>query len=316
MLPCRWENPQFSATEVQRWRLLAVTAQGHMSFTQFERLIARDPGGRGAGALVVPGDLELAARALASAQRLVIATGFPVAAPGGPVPETDGPPGAVAVARALEQLGQPVQLLTELTCAGAVGAAARAAGLAAPVLLAPVGGGAWDSFAAEFWDHVRPDCLLAVERPGAASDGCYRSMRGVELSGVAPIDTLFAAARAHGVTTVAVGDGGNEVGMGKVTQRVTAAVPHGDRIAATVATDYLVVAGCSNWGAYALVAALSLLSGRHLLPAATWEAEVVGAMVAAGAVDGVTHQSTATVDHLPGAETAAVLAGLNSWLAK
>ena len=47
--------------------------------------------------------------------------------------------------------------------------------------------------------------------------------------------------------------------MGKVHQQVIEHVGNGQNIVSTVATDHLVIAGVSNWGGSALVAALGVL---------------------------------------------------------
>ena len=58
--------------------------------------------------------------------------------------------------------------------------------------------------------------------------------------------------------TIGIGDGGNEIGMGKVLEKVAANVQYGSEIACTVASDYLVTAGVSNWGGFALAKAIFL----------------------------------------------------------
>ena len=60
------------------------------------------------------------------------------------------------------------------------------------------------------------------------------------------------------IVTIGIGDGGNEIGMGKVLERVNTNVKNGCEIACTVASDYLVTAGVSNWGGYALAKAIFL----------------------------------------------------------
>ena len=112
------------------------------------------------------------------------------------------------------------------------------------------------------------------------------------------------AARHHPpLTTVGIGDGGNEIGMGKVPHDVIRRnVPGGDRIACRVATDHLIVAGVSNWGGYALAAGVALLRGATL-PAELFDAErereILRVMVEAGPlVDGVAAKATVTVDGL------------------
>ena len=99
--------------------------------------------------------------------------------------------------------------------------------------------------------------------------------------------------------SIGVGDGGNEIGMGRVRTRVAREVPNGARIGSVVRTDHLVVAGTSNWGAWGLVAHLSLASGRDLLHGREDEARLTRAMVAAGGVDGMTGLAEPSVDSLP-----------------
>src|SRR5262249_31925838 len=65
--------------------------------------------------------------------------------------------------------------------------------------------------------------------------------------------------------TIGIGDGGNEIGMGKIAwETIHRNVPNGGLIACRVPTDHLIVAGVSNWGAYALAAGVALLSGVKL----------------------------------------------------
>ena len=104
--------------------------------------------------------------------------------------------------------------------------------------------------------------------------------------------------------TIGAGDGGNEIGMGRVRARVARLGAKARRFASIVPVDHLVVAGTSNWGAYGIVAELSRLVGRDLLHSSDEELRMVRACVEAGAVDGVTRRSEPTVDRLPsGAHT-------------
>jgi hypothetical protein len=64
------------------------------------------------------------------------------------------------------------------------------------------------------------------------------------------------------------------------------------------ATDYLILAGVSNWGAHALVAAMSILLNRDLLYSTETEERLLRAIVDIGAVNGMTKQNTLTVDGL------------------
>src|SRR5438477_11762836 len=93
-------------------------------------------------------------------------------------------------------------------------------------------------------------------------------MRGRDVSGLMrPEHGLFECASEwdRELVNIGIGDGGNEIGMGKVAWDVIRRnVPNGGLIACRVPTDYLIVAGVSNWGAYALAAGIALLRGKRL----------------------------------------------------
>jgi D-glutamate cyclase len=79
-------------------------------------------------------------------------------------------------------------------------------------------------------------------------------------------------------------------------------IKHGDQIACRVPTDHLIVAGVSNWGAYALAAGIFVLRGvkppKDLFDPDR-ELKILEEMVREGPlVDGVTGKQTATVDGL------------------
>src|SRR5215475_3075545 len=75
-----------------------------------DQLLALDPGRRGIGRFFVRGGAEAAARSLLKGKRTLLTTGFTVA-PG--QPETDGPPGAAVLGRALRRLGHKVSYVTD-----------------------------------------------------------------------------------------------------------------------------------------------------------------------------------------------------------
>jgi hypothetical protein len=126
-------------------------------------------------------------------------------------------------------------------------------------------------------------------------------MRGADVSPwTAPLDDLFTAGD---WVRIGVGDGGNEIGMGKLPAGLIAAtVPNGDRIACITSCDHLVVAGVSNWGAYGLMAAVAVLHDAWSPMVAKFltaerDLAITSAIVEkAGAVDGVTARNEPTVD--------------------
>src|SRR5205085_3172583 len=148
--------------------------------------------------------------------------------------------------------------------------------------------------------------LIALECAGPAADGRCYTMRGRDVtthSAGYHRDFETEGREPGHPATIGIGDGGNEIGMGKVPhETVVANIPNGDLIHCRVPTDHLIVAGVSNWGAYALAAGVYVLRGVKL-PADLFdpdrEREILEVMVREGPlVDGVTGKQTATVDGL------------------
>ena len=153
------------------------------------------------------------------------------------------------------------------------------------------------------WRHAGITHAISIERCGRSSDGTPRNMRGLDIgSYTAPLDELFTAGPWE---TIAVGDGGNEIGMGSLPRELIAQhVENGETIACVTPARHLIVAGVSNWGAYALLGALAVLrrDWRESLLACLDE-KLDGAVLAATvnhgpAVDGVSRLRTMTVDNL------------------
>lgn len=270
--------------------------------TAIEALVCRDVG-RKTQALVDAsrGELEAAAAALAGSTSVGLITGFFVPRGDVAAPETDGPVGTALLACALAACGVPVRIAVDSPCAEAVRAAVHEAGGGVTVDEVGVVDQPGIERVSGLWQEANVSHAVAIERCGFGPDGKPRNMRGVDVSPwTAPLDNLFTAGT---WMRLAVGDGGNEVGMGKLPAGLIASnVPNGEKIACVTSCDHLVVAGVSNWGAYGLMAALAVLHpswspvmARFLR--AERDLAVTRAIVdKAGAVDGVTAQREATVD--------------------
>ena len=232
----------------------------------------------------------------------MIVTGFTVEPD---MPETDGPPGAAVLGRALRRLGAHVTHVTDPSNVPLVEAVLKTLDEPAEVVVYPreVGG------AARLLAAERPTHLVAIERPGRNRAGDYLNMRGESVAAWnAPIDDLFLGrGGSRRPVTVGIGDGGNEIGMGKVRTRLARLDALRARIATVVPVDHLVVAGVSNWGGYGVVAALGRLTGLDLLHTPELERRLIQACVAAGACDGVTRRREPTVDSLAADTHAAVV---------
>jgi D-glutamate cyclase len=287
-----------------------------------------------------PDDLRAACHSLAnhSAPGLAVVTGFfiPTATP--PAGETDGPLGALFLARALVPLGIPVVLVTDDFCVRSLEAGLGECGMRkqVPVVTLPTPAQAQKMSDTEYWQYFNErkgipalTHLLAIERVGPSHvvdavppehrDRCH-TMRGRDISSMmSPAHKLFAgtepesqarvtqhpslALRAQRITTIGIGDGGNEIGMGKIPWDVIDRnIPNGGLVACRIPTEYLIVCGVSNWGAYALAAGVGLLRGKALdstLFDSAREREILKVMVEEGElVDGVLGKPSVTVDGL------------------
>jgi hypothetical protein len=272
-----------------------------------DHLLALDPGRRGISGFFVAGGALGAARALAGAGTVLITTGFVVA---DGMPETDGPPGAVVLGRALRQLGARVRYTSDPSVLPALEATLRALDQPLDVFAYPEGPEA----ARQVLERERPSHLVAIERPGRGRGGDYLNARGVSVAAWnRPLDEMFLGSGRPDVT-IGVGDGGNEIGMGSVHAQLEREGELVARIASVVAVDHLVVAGVSNWGAYGIVAQLGRLTRQRLLHTPAEERRLIDACVKAGAVDGLTRRSEPTVDALDADTHAAMVALLGlSW---
>jgi hypothetical protein len=245
---------------------------------------------------------------------LAIVTGFFIPTANPPAGETDGPLGAIFLARACAALGIRSAIVTDPFCMTAIDA-----GLSACEINGTTG--LW-----QMPERITPDFearfafvshRIAIERVGPAADGRCYTMRGRDISeSMRPAQHLFertAVSRPAVVSTkfgsfdkfisIGIGDGGNEIGMGKISHdTIRSNIPNGDTTHCRIATDHLVVTGVSNWGGYALAAGVALLRGAKLpdqLFDPERERQLLQLMVDHGPlVDGVSGKATATVDGL------------------
>ncbi|MBV9376754.1 MAG: DUF4392 domain-containing protein [Alphaproteobacteria bacterium] len=268
---------------------------------EIERLIQIDVGRRVTALFeAARGWLRSAASALATAPsvRVGLITGFYVPLGSPPAAETDGPVGAALLAKGFAEVGIPCRLATDELCRSACAAALAGAGAE----VVPVD--ATDPAATiAAWRRCGITHAISIERCGRSADGAPRNMRGLDISSyTAPLDELFTAGPWE---TIAIGDGGNEIGMGSLPRELIAQhVDHGQIIACTTPARHLIVAGVSNWGAYGLLGALAAFRADWREPLLACLDEkldlaILEAMVHDGpAVDGVSRLRTMTVDNL------------------
>lgn len=142
-----------------------------------------------------------------------------------------------------------------------------------------------------------PAAVISIEAPGANDVGVYHNAGGLDVSALeAKSVVLWEKLRALGVPSVAIGDLGNEIGMGKIADHIRSFVPftaHGEcscgckgGILAASTADSIITATCSDWGCYGLMAALAyLLRNIDILHTEEMEAEVMRTAARSGMID-------------------------------
>jgi hypothetical protein len=241
--------------------------------------------GRGPSCLccdeVWSGALEL----IRGKEKIAIISGFYI--PSASAPETDGPAGAIVLARALSRMGHQAEVWTDSYCLNCFAACGRSIGwpdgLVRDVSSDPGGAPAADLY-------------IYIERPGRAADGAYYNMRKEDISRWTPALDCFATS--GGAPVLGIGDGGNEVGMGRIAALLREVMPDYAECLCVVGSDICIPVDVSNWGAFALTSALSSMEGVWLGQSEAEDRMMFEALCEVGAVDGVTLERSLSVDGL------------------
>jgi len=221
-----------------------------------------------------------AAKTLFEAKGVVlIGTGFPVTN----TFETDGPLGAIALYKTLEKVGSTPYIVCGPPLSQAIKNEYR-------IVELKIGKhDAQDEEAKLILDTLKPKVVFSIERPGKASDGHYYNMKGENISDrSACFDSIMDQATCK---TIAIGDGGNEIGMGNVSEALDSL----DIVAAVTKCDELIISDVSNWGAYGLIAMIGKLANFDLLKEIK-PLEILTYLSKLGSVDGITRCNELTED--------------------
>lgn len=204
-----------------------------------------------------------------------------------PAGETDGPLGAVSLARSIKLgLGGRPCYVAGTPYMPPVTAASDAAGLTAtklkemsdydgfyPTALVrdfPLGHEGAVEKAAGLLDELKPAAVISIESLGPNSKGIIHSMTGFEREAehVALTYHLVEHAKKRGIFTLGIGDYGNEIGFGLVADELKQVrnswkeckCKCGGSPLCEVATDVVAAGAVSNWVAYGISACLAYLN--------------------------------------------------------
>lgn len=253
---------------------------------------------------------------------VIISTGF--VCPPYMVQETDGPPGAAGLARAIDLgIGATPVMVTEPFNVKMMEDVCAAAGLQifdfemakeaarkVAVEAFPLDEKKAKVAAKEMLDRIKPSAVITVEKASKNEKGVYHTGVGIDCSALqAKVDYLVEEAKERGILTIGIGDGGNEIGMGCIRDIVKKVVPVGSNcgcpcgagFASDTATDLLVVGAVSNWACSGIETCLaSFLDFPEVLHASETELEMIRANVAAGGNHPLSGLSEVWVDGIPG----------------
>ena len=286
------------------------------------------------------GDEALTARAaralsdtVAPGDVVFISTGFIV--PPWNRTEADGPMAVPGLARALALAleARPI-VVTEQANVAAVESVLSASGLPVVepeqaatghrkvgVTTMPINEDDEERRATELLEEYDPSAIVAIEKPSRNVAGVPHNGAGFEISATtASADRLIEQARERDVVTIGVGDGGNEIGMGRIREEIEEILPgmadckcpcQSGKTAATE-TDHLVVAATANWGAYGIEACLAAIADDpKVMHDRAMEERIQDATARAGIVDPMTGLAEGWLDGMPPRASANVVDQLN-----
>ena len=151
--------------------------------------------------------------------------------------------------------------------------------------------------AKSLFESYTPKAAIAVECPGENDIGNFHNAIGLDVTALeAKQDSLFDIIKENGVLNIAIGDLGNELGMGAIREHIERFIPYAAKgecncpcsggIVVRTATDNIMTATVSDWGCYSLIAALAFLKGDiEIMHTPETEKEACEAACRAGMID-------------------------------
>ncbi len=253
------------------------------------------------------------ARALSArpSARATLVTGF-VVPDRFPQGENDGPLGTLALARVLIACGHDVRILVDPPLLDTVRWLASEIEVEVPIR-------SLDGSRLREWAS-QSDVAFAIEKPGRNERGILHTFDGHRVQdGSIPVDSLFDDLLRAGSLTIGIGDRGNEIGFGAIHDEVLEQIPetahctcgcHGTVVCAT-RTSLVYPSAVSNWGAYGVAAAYSILEKRPgIVLHPDEERRLLRVAAVRGCRDGVKRRGAYGVDGVSGDDSVRIVASL------
>ena len=220
--------------------------------------------------------------------KAIILTGFYILSAG--AAETDGPIGAIAIGNALKKIGYQVTYITDEFSQPPIKKILSADD---NLEIFPMQNHEQSAITADkMISDLNPSVIISIERCGPTVDGDYLNSRGKKIE---EFNSKTEYLLNNNIPSIGIGDGGNEIGMGNLKHIIKNSTELSNPPCITT-TDLLIPASTSNWGGYGLVAGLSKITNKNLLPSIPEDEKLIKDFVDAGGVDGITATSSYKVD--------------------
>jgi hypothetical protein len=255
-----------------------------------------------------------------------------------PKGESDGPPGAAALARILYRgLGAVPVFVSEACHVDPIVASSEAAGLmvkpfaqardrhlGAALATAPDDQSQVKAWVDHIYAEMKPKAVISTERLGPGANGLVHTATALPLQGpdtqfdgCIDIAAVVDRANAEKIFSVGIGDHGNELGFGTIYDAVVRTMPKGDQMATVTKTDIVLPAMMSNWGCYGIEACLAFLLKRpDLMHSPALEARILRACLDAGGLEAMQCTTDFMVDGLDGESSMACVQILGNLVRK
>ncbi len=142
--------------------------------------------------------------------------------------------------------------------------------------------------ASGFLKKHQPDVIISVERPGPLPDGSFRNYNGDNISDFCSRMDYFWT---DNCLKIAIGDGGNELGMGILHDVVS-----DKTLSCPIPADITLMGSTSDFSAWCLAATLETLAGQSVMPPQNDVRHLLNRLPKYGFVDGFSAKPAATVD--------------------
>lgn len=196
--------------------------------------------------------------------------------------ETDGPVGAYFLYKGLEKLGFEPIILTDIYSQNFF--------LDCSLICIEKGEDKEENFVL-LLDKFKPVAHFSIERLGKDKQGFYKNAKGIDISEFTPkLDLLYSLGTS---LKFAIGDGGNEIGMGFFYDFIQQNIYPNP---CCIKCDYPIISSVSNWGAYGFLAYLQKFTKVQVLPNFGEVNNFLEYILSKGAIDGLSEKSQMSVD--------------------